>query len=139
MEETSKLNEKANTEGFIVAYPDGWNYSVTANKTQSWNAYEGWAQGKDDVAFIDQNIELIGRHYNIDRNRIYATGFSNGASMCYRLGHKLSCKIAAIAPHSGYFNYWPVSFPNCRVPVLHLHGIKDGIAQYNASSVENVL
>lgn len=44
--------------------------------------------------------DLIAR-FAIDRRRIYATGFSNGASMTFRAGVELSARIAAIAPFAG--------------------------------------
>ena len=50
---------------------------------------------------IDQMQELIRAHYAIDPARVYVTGHSNGSRMTYRVGFELSCKIAAIAPHSG--------------------------------------
>ena len=133
MEKTTRLDAKADTEGFIVAYPDGWNYSKTSNKTQIWNAGGGYGeitQGTDDVGFINQMIELIGKHYNIDQSMIYATGFSNGSSMCYRLGCELSCKIAAIATHSGNLTCNWNNEPDCKFSILHIHGLKDGIVPF---------
>jgi polyhydroxybutyrate depolymerase len=37
----------------------------------------------------------------VDRLRVYATGFSNGAMMTHRLGAELPDVLAAIAPVSG--------------------------------------
>lgn len=142
MEKASGLNEKADSEGFIVVYPNGFNYSKDANETQYWNVREnsiGLSPRIDDVGFINQLIDLISNHYSIDENKIYATGFSNGASMCYHLGNSLSCKIAAIAPHSGYMAYKPNKVQKCKIPVLHLQGLKDGVVKYNASWLEQVL
>ena len=142
MEEACKLNDKADSEGFIIVYPDGFNYSKDANETQYWNASRKFDRGKkriDDVGFISNMIDEICKYYSIDKNRIFATGFSNGASMCYHLGRELSCKIAAIAPHSGYMIYNPKRVTKCKVPVLHIHGLKDGIAKYNEKWIEYVL
>src|SRR5512136_1729308 len=104
----SGLSEKADQEGFIVAYPDGLRYPWTASNPQAWNAggpYEQWTGGTDDVGFIDQMVELIRRHYAIDSARIFVTGHSNGSRMTYRVGYELACKVAAIAPHSGQMVY----------------------------------
>jgi polyhydroxybutyrate depolymerase len=142
MEEASLLNEKADTEGFIVVYPDGKNYPVGDNNTQIWNAGNYSSEitgGTDDVGFISKTIDLIQKYYNINPNQVYVTGFSNGASMSYKLGIELSCKIAAIAPHSGFLTYMPSTLPGCKIPVLHVHGQEDGIVPYNSLVVEEVL
>jgi polyhydroxybutyrate depolymerase len=133
----SRLSEKADREGFIVAYPDGLRYPWTASNPQAWNAggsYETWTGGTDDVGFIDQMLELIRAHYAIDPARIYVTGHSNGSRMTYRVGFELSCKIAAIAPHSGQMAYEPPGPPRCPVPVLHLHAIDDGTVSYDGAT-----
>jgi len=50
----------------------------------------GWAQKGDKEGFLA-----------VDRRRLYATGFSNGASMAFRVGSELSARFAAIAPFAG--------------------------------------
>ena len=133
----SGLSVKADQEGFIVAYPDGLPYPWTPSNPQAWNAggrYESWTRGTDDVGFIDQMLELIKAHYAIDPARIYVTGHSNGSFMTYRVGLELSCKIAAIAPHSGQMVYEPPAPPRCAVPVLHLHAVDDGSVLYEGQT-----
>lgn len=144
------LSEKADAEGFIVVYPNGLPYPWTSSNPQAWNAggpYEQWTQGTDDVGFIDQMIELICKHYTIDRNKIYVTGHSNGSFMTYRLGYELSNKIAAIATHSGQMVYMPTEAPDSKIPILHLHALNDEVVPYfggvsgqlQYSSVDDVL
>jgi polyhydroxybutyrate depolymerase len=130
----SGLSPKADAEGFIVAYPDGLRYPWTASNPQAWNAggrYETWTRGTDDVGFIEQMIELIQKHYAIDAARIYVTGHSNGSFMAYRVAYELSCKIAAIAPHSGQMVYEASTPARCPVGVLHLHAVNDNSVLYN--------
>ena len=52
---------------------------------------------------------------NVDPKRVFATGMSNGAMMCYRLAAELSNRIAAIAPIAG-----TMAIDNCQParPVL---------------------
>jgi len=69
---------------------------------QTWNDGSGRFQSDvDDVRFVRYLIDDLGTRFKIDHKRIYATGFSNGASMSFQLGVHLSEKIAAIAPVSG--------------------------------------
>lgn len=101
---------KADAEGFIVAYPEGTRPdpaklpSLRSN-AQSWNDGSGRfysaAEKIDDLAFIRALIEKLSADYPIDQRRIFATGFSNGASMAWRVGAELADRIAAVAPHSG--------------------------------------
>jgi polyhydroxybutyrate depolymerase len=138
----SRLSEKADSEGFIIAYPNGLAYPWNASNPQAWNVgaiYEEWTRGTDDVGFIDEMIKMIQRYYSIDASRIYVTGHSNGSRMTYRLGHELSCTIAAIAPHSGQMVYEPETFASCEVPVLHLHAINDPTVLYSGATTGELL
>lgn len=106
----SQWSSKADKESFIVAYPEATrpNKNRPPNfrkNPQSWNdgsdRFHASTEKIDDVAFIDAMIEQISQIHAIDANRIFITGFSNGASMTFRLGAELSHPIAAIAPISG--------------------------------------
>ena len=57
----------------------------------------------------------------IDPRRIYATGMSVGAMMCYRLAVDLSDRIAAIAPVAGTMPR-DLPRPTRSVPVIDFHG-----------------
>ena len=101
---------KADTETFIVAYPEGTRPDPTRaaslrNNSQSWNdgsgRFHAGEQDIDDVAYIKALIERLTADYNIDRRRIFVAGFSNGASMTLRIGAELSDLVAAIAPGAG--------------------------------------
>ena len=93
------FNRLSDKEGFIVVYPDGiekhWN---DGRKNVRYRAHR---EEIDDVGFISALIDHLAKQYNIDINRVYATGISNGAMMSFRLGCELSEKIAAIAPVAG--------------------------------------
>src|SRR5438094_329198 len=44
----------------------------------------------DDVGFLRTLLDELPRRWPIDPTRIYATGFSNGAGMTFRLGLELA-------------------------------------------------
>jgi polyhydroxybutyrate depolymerase len=96
------LNEKADKEGFLAVYPSG---TGRFERMLTWNAGNccGYAmQNKvDDVAFTRALLDDLAEVANVDPKRVYATGMSNGAIMCYRLASQLSDRIAAIAPVAG--------------------------------------
>ncbi len=74
-------------------------------------------------------LDDLAKVANVDSRRVYATGMSNGAIMCYLLASELSGRIAAIAPVSG-----PMGTEKCRpkrpVSVIHFHGTDDQYAPF---------
>lgn len=131
IENQSQLSLKANMENFIVLYPEGIKGEVL--NISSWNA--GWccgyasSSGSDDVGFINSLIDSIKLDYNIDTNRIYATGMSNGGFMCYRLACELSNKIAAIAPVAASMSVYECE-PIRAVPIISFHSHLDSNVPY---------
>ena len=133
MEQWTHMSDKADEEGFIVAYPNGIPYPQNENNPQAWNCggpWEEWTAQTDDVGFIDKMIAKISEYYAIDPECIFITGHSNGSRMTYRLGFELSCKIAAIAPVSGQMVYESEEIPGYPVSVLHLHALNDSTVKY---------
>ncbi|MDP3509690.1 MAG: PHB depolymerase family esterase [Candidatus Melainabacteria bacterium] len=102
--------DKAESEGLVVAFPNAMPPDATlashfSRNPQLWNDGSGrfFSEQKavDDVAFINATLDDLINRYAIDRKRIFVTGFSNGASMSFRVGAELSSRIAAIAPVAG--------------------------------------
>ena len=81
----------AEANGLIVAFPeavgDYWN--TPASPSGYWNV--------PDVPFADALIDDIDARYPIDRDRVFAAGFSNGAVFAQVLGCLRSAEIAGIA------------------------------------------
>lgn len=121
MEDSTRLSEKADQAGFIVAYPQA---SLLHWNTQDENL------GAADVVFVQILITYLERQLDIDPTRIYATGFSNGGSMVHRLACDLSGEIAAIAPISGAYSNTLGCKPERPVPVVAFHGTGDTYISY---------
>jgi polyhydroxybutyrate depolymerase len=122
----SGMNAAAEARGMIVAYPAG-----IAN---SWNAGQccglsAWTTMVDDVRFVRDAIDAIGREYCVDGRRVFATGMSNGGFLSHRLACEASDRIAAIAPVAGVLGVLPC-LPRRPVPVLHFHGTLDPLVAY---------
>ena len=101
----SSFNSLANTKenNFLLIHPQGAPMSTTlASSSSHWNS-GGWTIGSDvdDVDFIDTVIGFVEEKENIDPDRIYSSGMSNGGFMSYHLACNLSRKIAAIASVTG--------------------------------------
>ncbi|MEM8952692.1 MAG: PHB depolymerase family esterase [Verrucomicrobiota bacterium] len=127
----SGLNDKSNDVGFIVAYPNG---TGRLKNKLSWNGGMccGYAMHNniDDVAFTNALIDELIETQNVDPNRIYATGMSNGGIVSYFVANHLADRIAAIAPVAGTMGTETCT-PSRPVPVMHFHGTDDQFLNYH--------
>ena len=73
------FSEVADDEGFLVAYPDAF----------------------DTTEDVDALLDDVAARTDVDPRRIYAAGFSRGASTTYLFAAELADRIAAFAPVSG--------------------------------------
>ena len=100
--------EKADQEGFLAVFPEGSRPDPKrparfSSNPQTWNDGSGRKnfgavqRNVDDIGFVVALLADISSRFNVDQNRIYATGFSNGGSMSFRAGRELSNSLAAIA------------------------------------------
>ena len=114
--------------GFIVVYPEG----LALGGARTWNA--GRCCGPnidsrmaiDDVGFVSRLIDVLVDEYEVDAQRVYATGHSNGAMLTYRLMCELSEKIAAFVPNAGSDVYDEDCPGIIDRPLLHIHSKLDG-------------
>lgn len=125
----SGMNAVSDTAGFLVCYPNGIG--------NAWNV--GWAFGStaDDVSFISALIDEFYTKYNIEKERVYSCGMSNGGFMSYKLACDLNDRIAAIASVTG--SMVPAQLTTCKpgrpVPVMEVHGTADPVVNYNGSAL----
>ena len=124
------MSKKSDEAGFIAVYPNGTGLGPLL----TWNA--GGRQGKlaeesaDDVKYVGVLLDDLATVANVDAQRVYATGMSNGGMMCYRLAAEMSDRIAAIAPVAGTVTV-DESKPKRPVPVMHFHGKADNIVPFD--------
>ena len=117
----------AESNRFIVVYPDGTNTRSGDTKLLTWNGglccRPASEQQVDDVTFLRLLIDRIEAEQAIDPGRVFVTGHSNGAILAYRLACELSDRIAAIGVQSGVIGV--PCHPATPVSVFHLHGLAD--------------
>lgn len=120
----------ADTANFIIVHPMGLTDDLGSTH---WNTFG--TSSVDDVGFLSALIDTIYANYNIDGNRIYSTGMSNGGFMSYKLACLLSGRIAAIASVTGSMT--PDEFDACitnhPMPVMEIHGTADGTVPYEGN------
>jgi polyhydroxybutyrate depolymerase len=114
-------------EGFVVVFPNGYS-RLASGKLATWNAGRCCGAARDakvdDVGFIREVVARVRAQLDIDPQRVYATGMSNGAMMAYRLACEASDVFGAIAPVAGTDNTTGCT-PARPVSVLHIHAKND--------------
>ena len=95
--EQTKASERADKFNMLLVLPDGYY--------KSWNAGEcckpAAKLGVRDVRFIESLVEKVSQEYCIDRQSVFATGFSNGAMLAHRIACEKPGLLKAIAPVAG--------------------------------------
>lgn len=118
----------ADTAQFFVVQPEG------TPPTPYWNA--GVFPGPpDDLLFLTSLIDSLVDLYNVDKDRVYSCGISNGAIMSYYLACQTSGRFAAIASVAGtMFEAWYKGcHPQFAMPVMEIHGTDDQTLPYAGS------
>lgn len=123
----TNYNAIADAHGFVVAYPDGIDFSWADGRGASVPD----RQGVDDVGFISALVTKLVADFGIDPNRVYATGLSAGAFMANRLACQRADLFAAIAPVDGTLGANMACAPSEPVAVMATHGTADPIVPFN--------
>ena len=123
----SGMNDIADENGFVVAYPqgtkDGWGnhfFHVGYDFHQSTEV--------DDFGYIHALISYLQESLQLSQSNVFAMGMSNGGDMSYMLACQ-SDVIRAIAPVAGCM--MKTIYDNCQpsrpIPVLEIHGTLDDV------------
>ena len=133
----SDMRALAESEKFILVYPQGTKFRNRFYGSTHWNV-GSWTTGStsDDIGFVDKLINHMSANYNIDLERIYACGYSNGGFFSHDLACNLSNKIAAIGAVSA--NMSTRTKENCNpshpTPVVTVSGTNDNQVSYDGTN-----
>ncbi len=123
----------AEANGFLVAWPDGldnsWN-GITCCGTAVTN-------NVDDVGFIRAMVAAIQAEVNIDAERIFVTGLSNGGAMSHRLACEAADLFAAAAPMAfpvPHLDFATDCQPSEPIPLLLFMGLTDTLVPYSGAA-----
>jgi polyhydroxybutyrate depolymerase len=140
----------SDTEGFIVAYPQGLHGDPADDEVRfppavpledvegpSWNAGDhccarAKAVATDDVGFIRAMVAAIRAEGNIDSRRIYVTGLSNGGALTQVLACEAADLFAAAAPVAfpGAFAPLTECTPSRPIAIISFQGVTDLLVPY---------
>lgn len=130
IEGQSQLSQLSDSENFIVVYPEG----LKTLGFRTWNAGDCCPSATlletDDIGFINSLLEKLKIELSINSKKVYATGFSNGGQMAYKLANRFPNKFAAVSAVAGVLQDFPFN-PSRKVPIIHFHSYQDLTAPYN--------
>jgi polyhydroxybutyrate depolymerase len=131
------IKAEAEKRGFLYLGPNG---TKDSSGNQFWNASSACCDfaktAVDDSAYLSKLIDDVGAEWNVDRNRVYVLGHSNGGFMAYRMGCEHRTQIAAIASLAGAMPDDIATCPNGEeVSVLQIHGSADETISFEGGSL----
>ena len=108
----------------IVVYFQGL---PTRRGLPGWQVEPG--SGNRDLALVDAALAALRERYDIDDDRIYATGYSNGGMFTYLLWAERPGVFAAYAPVAARLR--PSVRPAEPRPVFHVAGERDRVVRFS--------
>lgn len=96
----TRMNELAEREGFLVAYPA---QTARDNGANCWNWFDARQQSREGIepTLLAGIVRDICKSHAVDSSRVFVAGLSAGASMAVILGATYPELFAGVAAHSG--------------------------------------
>jgi poly(3-hydroxybutyrate) depolymerase len=109
---SDKMYEMIDTAKFVITYlrSDGSTWDIGGTKDQN---------------FVSKTIDEMATRFDIDKDRVYWSGFSMGSMLIHHCIANMQNKIAAFAPTSG-IQFSESPWNNCKKPVNLLECIAYG-------------
>ena len=129
----TEMNDVADANGFAICYPEG---------TVDDFGFSHWNSGMigdtvDDIGFLSSLAEALHTEHDLDPERTFSCGFSNGGMMSYHLACNAPETFKAVAAVAG--SMLTPTYTNCdsgpAVPVFAIHGTLDLVVPYNGADI----
>lgn len=142
----AQMNQRAEEYGFIGVYPDGHHVAFPSQIDTFWNYTRGTPYYQltvpaDDAQYLVDLLDDLSGDLNIDMNRVYVGGLSNGGYMALRMSCEVSDRFAAFASvaGSGYQGLEEICDDSAPAPILIIHGTADGIVPWDGITQQATL
>ncbi len=122
----SGFDPRADTDGFVVATPNG----TVIGGVRQWNFL-----GAADVDFAVALVHELVAHACVDPHRVFASGISSGGAMTAALACRASATYDGFAPVAADFYVPALCDKARRRPFLVFHGTADPVVPYNGGQV----
>lgn len=111
----------------IVVYPEGLRIPDAKGKLKS----KGWQSSRNtlgdrDLKYVDYLVQELTKRYLVDKQQIYATGFSNGARFVFLLMGERAQTFAAFAPVGSAARRPELDRMTTAKPVIYIIGRDEG-------------
>lgn len=123
MLEGTGFDSLASTERFLVVAPQG------IGRPTQWDFETSLDEDSSDFRFLSDLIERVTAMACVDRDRLYAAGFSNGSAIATLLPCRTDVTWAAVGGVGGIFGPEACDHRG-RAPLVYLHGTADQIVPY---------
>lgn len=121
----------ADEEGFVVVFPNG---TRDQSNSRFWDVdYDFHGQFDiDDDGFLSSLAVHLQDTLELDPERTFVTGFSNGAEMCFQLACRESATFRGFGPVIGMMldTLWVDCNPEFPRPIIAMNGTLDNITLY---------
>ena len=135
-----QVSELADDYGFLFAAPDGVR-EPSSDENRFWNASNAccnfFGLEVDDSGYIRSIIDEMKQRYNVDENRVFLIGHSNGGFMSFRMAYEPSDAVAAIASLAGANHMDQREAPENPVHILQIHGTNDETIGYQGGDIQD--
>jgi polyhydroxybutyrate depolymerase len=135
----TQMNFVSNQNDFLAVYPQGIGNAPPGYSWADGRNTSADQAGIDDVGFMSKLINTLYNDYNIDTNRVYICGFSNGGFMTQRLACETPELFAAIGGLGCSIdtNLIQTCNPNLAVPMAYFSGTADPEVPYTGGAMNN--
>ena len=134
----SGMNQIADQFGFAVCYPRG---TTDSDGNRFWNVGYAFHENEtvNDVGFLTELATYLQNNYDLNPDFTFATGFSNGAEMCYMLACQANDTFKAVAPVAGMI--LQDILDDCQdsnpIPLFEIHGSQDDVTPISGDPNNN--
>jgi polyhydroxybutyrate depolymerase len=136
MKHATKLEALSAKEKLLLVYPSGYQHYW--NECRKYSNAVANKENINEAAFFTAMIDYFQKKYGIDKNKVFAAGFSGGGQMAYKLAMTMPVKIKAVAAIVA--NMPDSASCDCVLagkakPVLIINGTDDQTNPYNGGEM----
>ncbi len=129
------FDKLAKEVGLIIVCPDGVERHWNDGRSDS--GHRAQKEQVDDVGFVKNILDTLEKELSVDKQRVFASGISNGAIMSYRLALELPDRFAAIGTVVGALPE-PLlhrDWSGRAVPAIIINGTSDPLVPFAGGDV----
>lgn len=130
------FEELADQNGFILVYPQG--YGRHWNDCRATGTFAAREENIDDAGFLNSIIDHFVEAGNVNRQKVFVAGYSNGGHMAFRLALEAPFPLAGIAVVAANLpaaNNLACQDQQHPLPVLIMNGTADRVNPFNGGEV----